>query len=189
MLTRVLTEVSQIKFCSMKHVYEDTLVFHLLLRQNCRAWDSQGHSQHYVLCPAHQPWSPTRSGSEGRLTVNSSSLPKRKLFLILAAVEIAYINIISNSPTTSSFSFLKKTFHDQKPMPGMCLELGDRRGGDTWPLLHPMNEPYVWNCYHPSTPLWTSFGNLSCLEPKALWKAPLFLKADAGGQTGPGRPG
>lgn len=128
MPTRVLTEVSQIKFCSMKHAYEDTLVFHLLLRQSCRAWDSQGHPQHCGLCPAHQPWTPTRSGSEGRLTASSSSLPKTKLFLILAAVEIAYINIISNSPTTSSFSFLKKTFQIKSPCPVSVWSwvIGDR---------------------------------------------------------------
>lgn len=72
-----------------------------------------------ALCPAQQPWSPTGGGLGGRLTVSSSSFPKRKLFLILAAVETAYINIISTAPT-SSFSFLKYMFHDQKPCP-VCV--------------------------------------------------------------------
>ena len=56
--------------------------------------------------------------------MSSFSFPKRKLFLILAAVETAYINIISTSPMTSSFSLKKKVFDDQKPCP-ICLGLVD----------------------------------------------------------------
>ena len=116
MLTRVLTE-AQITFC-LKTLL---LSLYLLLQQISGAWDSQEGPQN---C-AQQPWNPTGGGLEGRLTVSSSSFPKRKLFLILAAVETAYINIISTSPTTSSFSLKKKkVFHDQKPCP-VCLELVD----------------------------------------------------------------
>lgn len=78
--------------------------------KSSRAWDSQGGPHNCALRPAHQLWNPTRDGLEGRLTVSTSSFPKRKLFLILAAVETAYINIISTSPTTSSFSFFKPCF-------------------------------------------------------------------------------
>lgn len=120
MLTRGLTE-AQITFY-LTYWERLLLPLYLLLQQISGAWDSQEGPQN---C-AQQPWNPTRGGLEGRLTVSSSSFPKRKLFLIFAAVETACINIISTSPTTSSFSLKKKkkVFHDQKPCP-VCLELID----------------------------------------------------------------
>ena len=138
-----------------------------------------------ALGPARQPWTPTRGGLEGRLTVSSSSFPKRKLFLILAAVETAYINIISTSPT-SSFSFLKNMFHDQTPCPVCVWSWLITRGGDTRSLPHTMKGQCVLNCHHPP---WTSLCPLSCLEPKTLWKDPVLLRADAGDRTGAGRSG
>lgn len=75
----------------------------LPLGPSSRACDSQRGAPSRTLClPVLES---RESGLEGRLTVSSSSFPKRKLFLILVAVETAYINIISTSLTTSSFSF------------------------------------------------------------------------------------
>lgn len=93
---------------------------------SCRTQECWGGGQTGALCCTQQPWD-SETKPRGRLTQSSSSLPERKLFLILTAVETAYINIISTSPTPSSFSmfFFLNMFHDQKPCPAhVCHWLG-----------------------------------------------------------------